>query len=237
METNHPQPKSMRERILEKIDTRELSMRPKIYFTLKVAALVLITLAVLVISIFIFNFILFSSRINGHESLLGFGPRGILTFLEFFPWWLLGIDIALIILLEWLLRQFRFGYKSPVLYLLLTLLVVTASTAFLIDRGTAFNDQLLDRAEHHHLPPPLNNFYGEAHHHASPDSGLCTCIITAISQNSLTLRDTMSSTTLTVILPPNDPRATSTSLKVGDMVFVAGDIDHGVIRAFGLRKL
>jgi hypothetical protein len=142
METNHPQPKSMRERILEKIDTRELSMRPKIYFTLKVAALVLITLAVLVISIFIFNFILFSSRINGHESLLGFGPRGILTFLEFFPWWLLGIDIALIILLEWLLRQFRFGYKSPVLYLLLTLLVVTASTAFLIDRGTAFNDQL-----------------------------------------------------------------------------------------------
>lgn len=227
----------MRERILEKIDSQELSMRPKIYFTLKVAALVLVALAVLAISIFIFNFILFSVRINSHDSLLGFGPRGIEAFLLFFPWVWLAFDIALISLLEWLLRGFRFGYKIPVLYLLLFIFVITTFTALAIDRGTDVNDRLLRRADRHELP--FGGEFFEGARRPMPGSGVCICTITAIKGNVLSVLDTRngSSTSLTVVLPLNDPRATTTLLIVGDTVFIAGDVEKGMIRAFGVRKV
>jgi len=65
------------------------------------------------------------------------------------------------------------------------------------------------------------------------------CTITAIAGNTLTVADARSGTTtdLKVILPPDDPRATTTSLKVGDTVFIAGDADDGEIHAFGVRKV
>ena len=44
-------------------------------------------------------------------------------------------------------------------------------------------------------------------------------------------------TPLTVVFPLHDDRATTTGLKVGDRVFLAGDKEGGVIRAFGVRRL
>jgi hypothetical protein len=235
MENNAPT--NMRERLLQKIELQELSMRPKVYFTLRVVALVLLALAVLVVSILILNFILFSLRINSHESLLSFGPRGVLVFLQFFPWWLLLLDVALISLVEWLLRGFRFGYKIPVLYLLLGVIAITTVSALLIDRGTNVNDRLLGRADRHELP-----FVGEFIEHARqprPGSGVCVCRITAIAGNTITVADqrTGSTTSLTIVLPENDPRATTTMLEVGDTVVIAGDVDEGVIHAFGVHKI
>ncbi len=237
MEHNHTEKKNMRDRILEKIESRELSMRPKIYFTLKIAALVVVALATLIISIFIFNFILFSIRINSHDSLLSFGPRGITTFIFFFPWWLLLFDIALVALLEWLVRSFRFGYRVPILYLLLGILALTTLTALALDRGTDLNDRLLVRADHHELFF-ADEFY-EGARRPMPGSGVCICTITGIEGSTLTVADSRSGTTtsLTVLLPANDPRATTSELLVGDTVFIAGDVDDGVIRAFGVRKL
>ncbi len=228
---------SMKERLLHKIDAQELNMRPKVYFTLHVAALVLVAIAVLLVSIFIFNFILFSIRINSHDSLLMFGPRGIWAFILFFPWTFLIIDILLIALLEWLLRKFRLGNKIPVLYLLLGLVGLTAVTGLFLDRATTFNDRLLIRADQHHLLPPLNTFYVSARHHLTPESGVCTCVVTAIEGNKMYLRDTEGTTSIIATLPPNDPRATTTLFKVGDLVFIAGDPEGGGIRAFGIRPL
>ncbi len=192
---------------------------------------------VLVLSVFIFNFILFSIRINSHDSLLGFGPAGLETFIYIFPWALFFIDVALVFALEALVRRFRFAYKIPVLYLLAALLLATLAMAFIIDRGTDVNDRLLHRADRNELP-----FVGELLEHARrpmPGSGVCLCTITAISGNTITVADTRSGTTgmLTVILPADDPRATTTSLEVGDTVFIAGDESQGVIRAFGVRKV
>jgi hypothetical protein len=75
---------SQKEPLMHKIEAQEISMRPKIYFTLQIAALVFVALATLVVSIIIFNFILFSIRINSHDSLLYFGSRGFEAFLSFF---------------------------------------------------------------------------------------------------------------------------------------------------------
>jgi hypothetical protein len=158
MESNQP----LQQKILDTIRERKIVMRPRVYFMLKAAGTVAVAAAVLVLSVFICNFIFFTIRINGHESLLA-RPGGLFLFLRFFPWELLAIDIALVILLEVLLKEFKFGYKSPVLYLGLVVLAVVISAGFVIDRATDLNDRALERADHHGLPPPFGEMYEYAH--------------------------------------------------------------------------
>lgn len=225
----------MRGDVLARIRAHEVAMRPRVYFTLRFVALVAVSVAILLISIFIFNFILFSIRLNGDDALLGFGPRGIEAFLRFFPWTLLVLDIALVMLLQWLLRSFRFGYKRPVLPLLGGLLLFTLVAGLAMDRGTGVNEQLLRGADRHLLPPPFGDVYGRVRHDLPPGSGLWRGSVTAINGNKVTVA--VGTTSLTFLLPDNDDRATTTDLHVGDPVLVAGDQKDGVIQAFGLRKL
>lgn len=233
-------PHNIKEQILSKIRGHELSMRPRAYFVFKVAALAVVVLAVLAISIFIFNFILFSIRISRGDLFLGFGPRGFQAFLAFFPWDLFIIDAALIALLGWLVRQFSFGYKKPVLFLLAGLILFTGIFAVVLDRGTSVNDHFLREADKHHLPPPVGAFYINARRLPPQGSGVCReCIVISINGNTLRVQDARnaSSSFFTIMLPKDDPRATTSNIKIGDVLFIAGDREGGTIRAFGIRQI
>lgn len=237
MENNKTKHNSIKEAILHKINAKELSMRPKVYFTLKLAAAAVLTLAVMLISVFILNFILFSIRINGHNALLGFGPRGWGAFLHFFPWGLLVTDIVFILVLERLVRNFRFGYRVPTLYLLAGLVASTALLGFAIDRGTDVNDRLLRHSDAQHGHPPFIDIYGNARRPIPPSSGLCLCTVQSIDDDTIIVKDTRSTTTLTLTFNDEAPYATSTGLHVGDTVFVAGEVRDGAVNAFGLKKV
>ena len=204
-------------------------MRPKLYFTLQIVAVSVVSILILLISVFIFNFIAFSVRLNGGDALLGFGPRGWSTFFLFFPWQLFAFDAFLVIVLELMLRKFSFGYKIPALYLLAGLLFSTVMIGFVIDRVTPLNTSLYEN--HGHLPGLFDDLYGNAHRHA-PEGDIYT--ITAIEGSTLTVISLEASTTSTVILPPNDPHATTTNLRVGQTVFIAGVEHDGVIEAYGI---
>ena len=158
----------LKDRILSQIRDGKVAMRPRAYFAAQVAALVVVALAALVVSVFIFNFIVFSIRINHVDSLLGFGPGGWLAFVTFFPWTLLVLDVLLVLVLEWLVRKFSWGYKVPALYLLAGLLALTFVTGALVDRATPLNDQLW--RGRHGLPPPLRVIYIDARHHDADDT-------------------------------------------------------------------
>ncbi len=228
---------TLRDKIMGQIKTERIVMRPRLYFTLQIVAVAAVAFLVLSMSIFIFNFILFSIRINSHEAFFAFGPRGIAAFFWFFPWPFLVLDIAFIALLEWLLRTFKFGYRLPILYVLGGILLVTFATGFALDRGTRFNDRIMVRAEgEHRLPPFFKELYGGARR--APHDGICRCTITEIGVGRLVVEDhhRNATTTLTIILPANDARATSSNLQIGDVVFVAGDREGDVIRAFGVHK-
>jgi hypothetical protein len=122
-------------------------------------------------------------------------------------------------------------------YLLIGLLGASAVLGFVLDRETLLNDHLLDEADHHHLGP-FDTVYGHARRPLPPGEGVCLCVVRTIEGSTLTLQDTRGTSTITVILPPDDPRATTTGLQIGDRVFIAGDLDDGgTIRAFGLHKL
>lgn len=227
---------NIKEKVLEKISTNELTMRPKSYFIWRSVTLVALGVSVLIISVLICDFILFSLRINGHYSLLGFGSRGLWMFFVFFPWGLLFLDTILIFLLERLLRQFKFGYRTPVLLLLFGLLIVTIATGFFIDRVTDLNEQLSLRAHDHQLIAPFNDYYDRAGH-PTREEGICRCVVTEVHNDSITAYDeSLGTTTVFTITTPMDENATAT-LKVGDVIYIAGDRDEHGFRAFGVQKL
>jgi hypothetical protein len=230
----------IQQKILDKIRRGEIAMRPRAYFALSVIALAAVAAAFVLVSVFILNFILFSIRINSKDALLSFGPRGLVAFLWFFPWTLLVLDVLLVLIGQWLVRGFRFGYRMPIVYVIAGLILVTGATAFVIDR-TGLNERLLRLSDEGGLPGPIGGLYGSARHLPPPRQGICRCVVTSINGNMLTVTDTRGSTTLKVLLPPGEAYATTSGFSVGDVVFIAGDGDRDgddvIIRAFGVRKL
>lgn len=232
---------NLKDNLLKEIHEGKVTMTPRAYFTLRIAMLIGISIAIVAVTVFIFNFIFFSIRINSDETLLFFGPRGWGAFFTFFPWPLLIADVALIALLQRLLRNFRFGYSIPILYFLAGLVLFAGMLGFALDHGTPLNERLHERRGD--LPRPMRGFYEGAHKPPPRGEGICRCTILAIEGNMLILEDTRltaqagdATTTVRVILPADDHRATTTGLKIGDAVFVAGKEKDGVIQAFGVRK-
>jgi len=223
--------------IKEKIASGAVSMKPKMHFTLHIALLVFASLVVLVLSVMIANFILFTIRVSGHEPLLGFGLRGILFFLYVFPWPLFILDALSFMGLLWLLKQFRVGYRSPVLVLLALILLLTAGASVALDRGFRLNDRLITNSDRYPLPRSVQYFYKSAN--GAPVDGICLCEIVGINGNMIIVKDTRkkNAVAFTVRLPNNDMRATTTDIEVGDVALIASDADGDEIRAFGVRKI
>ncbi len=237
MEHNNEK-QNMKDTILGKISSGTVKMHPRYYFMLRIAALVLVSIAILLITVFICNFLLFSIRINSTDSYLFFGPRGWGAFFSFFPWDLFAIDVVLVGVLLLLMRQFKFGYKSPILYVVLLLIAFTIAAGAFIDGTTDLNDRFLRAADNHHLPGPANMFYVSAHRLPPAGDGACRCMIVSINGKTLIVSDLRAtSTQFMVTLPPDDPRATTSGLEAGDAVFIAGEREGSDINAFGVRKI
>ncbi|MEK7588324.1 MAG: hypothetical protein AAB438_00720 [Patescibacteria group bacterium] len=227
---------NIKDKILNEIQSGDISMRPRFQFTLRLIALSALTFFILLISVFILTFISFSARISHHDELLGFGFRGFLAFLLVFPWFFLIVDIILIFLLERCLRNFKFGYRFPVFYLFLVLLSAVLIFGLGLDRGTSFNDSILERREH--LPRPIGNFYNQANRPMIKGEGLCFCKILAIGNKKLIVEDSRKGGTVIDVLLPNDlPLEIFESLTIGDTVLIAGQERDGVIEAFGIRNI
>ncbi len=227
---------NIKDRILEEIRCGDVSMRPKLFFTLKVAVLGVLTFGMLLASILIINFIIFGVRTDSHHMLLGFGSRGLQSFLYFFPWTLLVVDLVLVVILVKLLCRFRFVYKRPVIYSLVGLLSVIVVLGFTLDRETQFNYQLAART--HSWPEPINTFRRIVRQPPLLGNGICLCTIVAINGNILEVADARSgTTTLTIVLPLNNPYATTSNLQLGDLVYIAGEEDEDGIEAFGVQLM
>jgi len=231
---------SMQEKILENIRGEKIHMRPKFYFTLVFIALVLVSIFVFFITAFIFSYIVFSMRASSDLFLLGFGFRGFILFLLFFPWIYVLLDIILIGLLEWLVRRFSFGYKHSVIFVLVGILVILLSGSLLVEQFDTHKrlHSGIERVAREQNIPVIGGMYTQVRRQPSHDRGLCRCIITGIDGSTLTLVDDdpiMGTTTMIKIFLP-DNYSTST-LEVGDSVFVVGEVRDGQIHAFGIREM
>lgn len=237
--TSNPHEKNPKDAVLDQIRAGTLTMRPKFYFFLKALLVALVACVVLALSIFLASFIVFGMRLSGSDALLSFGSRGFIVFLQVFPWLLVLIDIGLLILLESLLRRFRFAYSRSVLYMLLALIVIVGSFSVVIEREGHFHEGLFEHSRREGLPPPFQNFYEGAPKPPPHDLGVYRGIVVSRDEDTFVITHDdfdhdEDDGTWTVLIPE---AFDETSIEIGDRFFVAGDEEEGIIRAYGIKEL
>jgi len=225
---------SIRDRILAKIEHNEVRMHSRTYFALKVSGALALAALILLITVFIGNFVFFMLRINGHGALLSLGTHGWSIFLRVFPWWLLITDIALAALLAWVVRHFQFGYRKPIIVVFLALAAAALAGGFALDEGTPLNDRLLHEADRGALPFVLDDFYKGARR-APPNDSAFRGTVVSVQQGSFSLADPDFDDVRMVI--PADPSQSFSSVFIGETVLVIGSEDRGVIHAVAVHQI
>jgi hypothetical protein len=230
---------SLRDNIFKKIKAGEVTMKPKYYFYSKIALLVFVIFVTLLTSAFLVSYLIFSLQVGGHFFLLGFGAKGLYEFFVLFPWLILIIDVCLLLFLDWLLKSFRFGYNSPIIYLFLGTFVVITGMGTLLT-FTPFHDTLMRRAEGgRDLPPPMNGIYGGVRRSHS-EQGIFRGIVVSIDKDSFIIEHNdydmdRNNGQIRVVVPATTD--ITKMIKIGDEVFVAGDATNSEIHAYGFHRL
>lgn len=221
--------------ILAKIQKKEISMRPRLYFVARVALVILLSLLIFIMAVFVLSFIFFSVHESGEQFLLGFGRQGFLTFLSLFPWITFVFTLGLVLLLEWLLRRFKFGYHISLSRIFLYLLVVTVFFSMIFTR-IPVHTQFEKMAEGGRLPV-IGGIYDDIHD-SHQDKGVVRGFVSAIEGNTFVLscddndRD-RDDGIWTVIIPPHFD---ITTIQRGERVYVAGSVKDQTITAYGISE-
>lgn len=230
---------NFKDELLQKIKCGEIKMRPKAFFMAKVAILVLVAILTFVVSVLLVSFTWFSLNTGGNMFLLGFGGRGVYDFFLLFPWFLLLIDVGLILTLDWLIRRFRFGYHNPFLFIFSGSLIVITIFGTVVNM-TSFHKNMMRMAEQKSLPlPVVGDFYSEIRK-SHKDKGLFRGEVVYIATSSFQIKNSKydyreDGESFEVSVPEGFD--IHTILSIGDEVFIAGDFASGSIRAYGVRKL
>ena len=219
--------------VLGKVRSKAVRMRSRTHFLALSALSIALSIVILILSAFICSFIFFSLHESGEQFLLGFGLRGVATFLALFPWLLLVLDIVLILALEWLLKEFRFGYRLSLVALfsgVFGLSLLVAAALYL----SPLHVFLLNKADEGRLPL-LGGMYEDVHdsHH---EQGIFRGTIVALEGTTMTVahddHDRDSDDGLrTVTL--SEPLAEE--LHVGEHVFIFGTSTGARVTPYGIR--
>lgn len=232
-------PNTIKEGVLKAITDHKVMMRSSTFFRVEYALILFVSLLVLLVTIGLAGFIFFALRVNGHEALLSFGPRGIQAFLLVFPWPLFVLDLILLFVLQALMRRFAFGYRRPIVVVLTVLFVGGGISALLLDRETSLHDRLMEESHHGGVPPPFAHFYGSARGPAPHEQGIYRGVVKEIRTDRIVIQHDdldidQDDRGFEVILPDGQ---NSMSFSVGENVYVYGTEDKGVITAIGITKL
>ncbi|MDB5265579.1 MAG: hypothetical protein JWM39_292 [Parcubacteria group bacterium] len=233
---NENNPDSIQQAVLDKVRAGTVRRRPRWQFILRVAGTIVVISLLLVIAAFLISFILYSLNESGEQFLLGFGLRGIQVFLTLFPWLFGLVALGLIVLLEWLIRGFRFGYRIPLLNIFLGVVGVSIVLGIVISvtplhttlQGFAAKDQL----------PILGQPYKHVLDHHE-DEGLSRGKVITVGANEFIIqhddhdRDTDDGTFSIHVAPD----ASIVLPHVGDEVLVFGEPEQGYIDASNVLVL
>ncbi len=236
---NNSEQNNISKEILERIRSGEVQMRPRLYFVIKTMIVLVLATFIFLVSIWLVSFISFGLRLSGNESLLQFGTRGTYLFLMLFPWGLALLDVALIVLLGWIVRRFRFGYRKPLLYVFGVAVAVIVLAGLLFDRETPFHDDRFEEAEAGELVSPFGFIYESAHSKTPEEHGVYRGFVLEVREDSFVLThddhdEDEDDGTWNVVPPLGFDIGT---LRVGDKVYVVGEREEGSVEAYGVRVL
>jgi hypothetical protein len=222
--------------VLNKIKSGQINMRSKAYFLVKLGFLSILTILITLVSVFLLSFVLFSSSLDGSLFLVRFGGTGLYNFILTLPWYLLLLDIFLLILLDMLLKSFSFGYKSPVVFLFGgTFLFITIISTLI--NFTPLHQKIMNSVEGNKSPLFHNIYDGVDSRYQKP--GTWKGYVGKINGNSFQFKYVKGITGQygdAEVFAVNEITVVD-KLMEGDLVFVAGNILDNRIMAYGIKKL
>lgn len=233
MEDNNSHTPSIKERVLEKIKDGKVAMHSHAYFSSKHIFQVTVLVMVLASLMLLMSFLIFVFRTGGQIFFPWFGVRGVQAFVSSVPWLLIVLVLVGLYGAELLLRKYRFAYRTPMLFILGVLGIVSILGGFLLSQ-TSLHDNLLLRARDHRLPfgEGLYRNYGlgEGFKHATLGT------ITSLSVDGCGLVD-FKGEQIYVRFTDAISDFVVAHLYIGDRVVVLGDRKGSSIEAFGIKKL
>jgi hypothetical protein len=217
--------------ILQKIQSKEISIHSKTFFRLKWLAFILLVIAICVISVALCSFILFTIRMTGQPYLLEFGSQGIKLAFIIFPWILFLVDGLLIILLGSLTRHTSFGYKIPGIYILIMVMVIVGLSGYVVESKTMFHRNMLMQADKKQLPV-FSSIYKNVRRAPPLGYEIYRGVVVQEGEGyidvNIDMEDGLGTTTkITVTFPTTTPAMPRIGL--GQTIFVSGKITDGQI--------
>lgn len=147
------------EQILNKINSGEIKMRPKYFFVLRGIMIGLAAILFLLVAAFLISFIFYIIRPGAASA------AGLRIFYSLFPWVLLGIAILFLAGLAFLLKQYPFVYRKPLILLplgiiaavvLISIAAQLASVHERLERRQIRGFERFYRIRHRPAPPSPN---------------------------------------------------------------------------------
>ncbi len=229
---NNQEKNNIIDKVLNKIKSGEVKMKPKMYFILKTVLIMIGFLAAGLFVLFLISFIGFHLRASGVWFLPGFGLRGFRTFFSYLPWLLILIAALSIIVMETLLKRFAFVWRKPIIYSLLVVILIAFLGGFLIDK-TPFHQGLFLKAREGKLPlaGPIYRDFGMPRF-----QGVQRGVVEEITEKGFKIR-TFDDQLLTVVLIGDTQFPPGKEIKQGDSVVVMGERGDDTVQAFGVRKI
>ena len=157
----------------------------------------------------------------------GFGKIGI--FLFSLPWFLILIALILIIILEILFKKFSFGYRRPILYSVLGILIVSVLISFAVLK-TQMHDNFFLKAKENKLPlaGKLYRDFG-----APRLMHIHNGVISELTKQGFFFETTRGEILSVIVSFDLDLN----KIEEGKRVVIVGKRDNGIIRAINIKEI
>lgn len=229
---------NLKENILSVIESGKVKMRPKWHFALKTILLIVGTVLVAFAVLFLSSFIVFILRQSGVIFVPGLGGSGLGLFVRSLPWYLILLTIVFIIVLEFLVRKYSFGYGKPLFYSALVILLIAIFGGIILEM-TPMHRGLYGYARNNRLPVAgsfYKNFGGTMKHGFMGEKMVVGTIIQATSSGYIL--QTQNSEQITVYFDSETHFPFGKEFSQGDtVVAIVGTSNNGLNIAEGIRKI
>ncbi|MFH1129631.1 MAG: hypothetical protein V1686_02765 [Patescibacteria group bacterium] len=221
---NDQEKNSIKDRILNEIKKGDLKMHPKFTYALKAIFMVATIIILIMIVVFLISFMVFSLKNNGAQFLITTGFMGVLYLIYSLPWVFVSVTLFAILLIEYLVKRFKFAYRRPLIYSLLIVLIFSTACGVLMHReffhrgvSCLINDSL-------YSPKPVNfpnTYQGQIH---------------KINENEIQIID-LNGRIIDAIFPSESFRLKENEFEPGDRIIFTGNKDDLIINISSYRKL
>jgi hypothetical protein len=223
--------KSIKDNVLKAIESGKATMKPKWHFVLRTTLLVLGMILSVLTGMYLVSLIIFILHRTGVWFIPGF--RGLGLLFTSLPWILVLVAVIFIVILEILVKKYSFGYRKPLLYSTIGVIVLVLAGGFVVAQ-TSLHRGLFERAREHRLGWG-SGFYRQFGDQRSPGN-LAVGAVTQKLANGFWIQDPRGSA-LEIVVNDKTQYPTGNNIAVNDHIVVLGPRQGTTITAESIRKV